>query len=192
MITDEYNEVFADPIYGPKFRRLYLRIARVGPVAARLLEARRPKTRTPRTCATSPNCWVQHRRTSGTEEESRLAIGDARAAHIAPSGEEGTAYLRVGLREARKFRYFYSSGDFTPGDDDSGDVVAAPKRAAPEFMPRLFTAEEAVDVDGKLTAQPARDEGSVVPLRRVPAEAPVKMVTAVTESLQRPSGGQKS
>ena len=30
VITDEYNEVFADPIWGPKFRQLYLRIARVG------------------------------------------------------------------------------------------------------------------------------------------------------------------
>ena len=42
VITDEYNEVFADPIWGPKFRRLYLADRPGGPLAAHVLEAGRP------------------------------------------------------------------------------------------------------------------------------------------------------
>ena len=183
VITDEYNEVFADPIYGPKFRRLYLRIARVGRSLHVFLKlvGQTKDTQNLRDITKLLGYSIAAR--TGTEEESRAGIGDSRAAHIAPSGEEGTAYLRVGLREPRKFRYFFTSGDFVPGGDGI-DAIAAPKRAAAEFMPRLFTAGETIDVDGKLTAQPAPDEGSVLPLRREPAEKPIKMVTAITESLQ--------
>lgn len=182
VITDEYNEVFADPIYGPKFRRLYLRIARVGRSLHVFLKLVGQTKDTQNLRDVSKLLGYSIAGRTGTEEESRAAIGDARAAHIAPSGEEGTAYLRVGLQNPRKFRYFYTSGDFVPGSGE--DAVAAPRRAAAEFQPRLFGAGEAVDVDGKLTARPGAEQGSVVPLRREPAEPPIKMVTAITDSLQ--------
>ncbi|WP_431241074.1 type VII secretion protein EccCa (plasmid) [Mycolicibacterium aichiense] len=183
VITDEYNEVFADPIYGPKFRRLYLRIARVGRSLHVFLKlvGQTKDTQNLRDITKLLGYSIAAR--TGTEEESRAAIGDSRAAHIAPSGEEGTAYLRVGLKEPRKFRYFFTSGDFIPGDDDD-TTAAAPKRAAAEFTPRVFSAGAAVDVDGRLTARPDTGQGSIVPIRRAPAEQPIKLVTALTDALQ--------
>lgn len=183
VITDEYNEVFADPIWGPKFRRLYLRIARVGRSLHVFLKlvGQTKDTQNLREIAKLLG-YTQAART-GTEEESRLAIGDTRAAHIAPSGEEGTAYLRVGLREPRKFRYFFTSSDFVPGGEDPAADLT-PKRAAAEFVPRLFVAGQAADVDGRLTARPD-SAACVVPIRPEPAEKPIKMATAITDALQR-------
>ena len=112
VITDEYNEVFADPIWGPKFRKLYLRIARVGRSLQVFLKlvGQTKDTQNLRDITKLLGYNIAAR--TGTEEESKAGIGDARAAHIAPRGEEGTAYLRVALREARKFRYFFTSADF--------------------------------------------------------------------------------
>ncbi|MDQ2636958.1 MAG: type VII secretion protein EccCa [Actinomycetota bacterium] len=184
VITDEYNEVFADPIYGPKFRRLYLRIARVGrSLGVKLkLVGQTKDTQNLRDITKLLGYSIAAR--TGTEEESRNAIGDARAAHIAPAGEEGTAYLRVALREPRKFRYFFTSGDYIPGSDED-NAPQAPKRAAAEFVPRVFTAAESPDIDGRLTAPPEPIEGAIVPIRREPTEKPIKMVTAITDSLQK-------
>lgn len=181
VITDEYNEVFADPIYGPKFRRLFLRIARVGRSLHVFLKlvGQTKDTQNLRDIAKLLG-YTQAART-GTEEESRAAIGDTRAAHIASDGEEGTAYLRVALREPRKYRYFYTSADYVPPSADN--VAQAPRRAAADFVPRLFTAGESPDIDGRLTAQRSDDQ-SVVPLRREPTEKPIKLVTAITDSLQ--------
>jgi len=184
VITDEYNEVFADPIYGPKFRKLYLRIARVGRSLHVFLKLVGQTKDTQNLRDISKLLGYSIAARTGTEEESRAAIGDARAAHIAPDGEEGTAYLRVALREPRKFRFFYTSGDFVPGERES-DVLATPKRAAAEFRPRVFEAGETVDVDGRLTAQTDPMAGSVVPIRPQPQEKPIKIVTAITDALQQ-------
>ena len=91
VITDEYNEVFADPIWGPKFRRLYLRIARVGRSLHVFLKlvGQTKDTQNLRDITKLLGYSIAAR--TGTEEESRAAIGDTRAAHIAPVGEEGTA-----------------------------------------------------------------------------------------------------
>jgi S-DNA-T family DNA segregation ATPase FtsK/SpoIIIE len=183
VITDEYNEVFADPIYGPKFRRLYLRIARVGRSLHVFLKlvGQTKDTQNLRDITKLLGYSIAAR--TGTEEESRAAIGDSRAAHIAPSGEEGTAFLRVGLKEPRKFRYFFTSGDYVAGGSGNSEV-RSPRRAAADFMPRLFTAEEADDVDGRLTARADTDDATVVPIRPEPTERPVKLVTAITDALQ--------
>jgi S-DNA-T family DNA segregation ATPase FtsK/SpoIIIE len=145
VITDEYNEVFADPIWGPKFRRLYLRIARVGRSLHVFLKlvGQTKDTQNLRDITKLLGYSIAAR--TGTEEESRAGIGDSRAAHIAPVGEEGTAYLRVALREPRRFRYFFSSAEWV-----------APTDAGPAAAP---VASEA-------------------------AEKPVKLVTAITESLR--------
>ena len=105
---------------GPKFRRLYLRIARVGRSLHVFLKlvGQTKDTQNLRDITKLLGYSIAAR--TVTEEESRAAIGDGRAAHIAPAGEEGTAYLRVALRQPRQFRYFYTSADFVPGGDDSG------------------------------------------------------------------------
>ena len=182
VITDEYNEVFSDPIWGPKFRRLYLRIARVGRSLHVFLKlvGQTKDTQNLRDITKLLGYSIAAR--TVTEEESRAAIGDGRAAHIAPAGEEGTAYLRVALRQPRQFRYFYTSADFVPGGDDSG-ATAAPMRAAAEFKPRLFGAGESVDIDGRLTAEPEPAEAVEI-VTPPDEEEPFKIVTAITEALQ--------
>jgi type VII secretion protein EccCb len=182
VITDEYNEVFADPIWGPKFRRLYLRIARVGRSLHVFLKlvGQTKDTQNLRDITKLLGYSIAAR--TGTEEESRAGIGDSRAAHIAPVGEEGTAYLRVALREPRRFRYFFSSADWVPPTQTG--LAEAPRRAAAEFAPRPFTAGESEDIDQRLTpvAQPC--ELTAAPVVSDSAEKPVKLVTAITESLQ--------
>jgi type VII secretion protein EccCa/type VII secretion protein EccCb len=182
VITDEYNEVFADPIWGPKFRRLYLRIARVGRSLHVYLKlvGQTKDAQNLRDITKLLGYSIAAR--TGTEEESRAGIGDSRAAHIAPVGEEGSAYLRVALREPRKFRYFFSSADWVP-PTDTGPALA-PQRAGAEFAPRLFTAGESEDIDRRLTARPEAAELNAAPVVAQPAEKPVKLVTAITESLQ--------
>ena len=190
VITDEYNEVFADPIWGPKFRRLYLRIARVGRSLHVYLKlvGQTKDTQNLRDITKLLGYSIAAR--TGTEEESRAGIGDSRAAHIAPVGEEGSAYLRVALREPRKFRYFFSSADWVP-PTDTGPALA-PQHAGAEFAPRLFTAGESEDIDRRLTAQPEAAELNAAPVVAHPVEAPVELVTAITESLQASKGAHRA
>jgi type VII secretion protein EccCb len=182
VITDEYNEVFADPIWGPKFRRLYLRIARVGRSLHVYLKlvGQTKDSQNLRDITKLLGYSIAAR--TGTEEESRAAIGDSRAAHIAPVGEEGSAYLRVALREPRKFRYFFSSADWVPPTDT--DRPQAPQRAGTEFAPRLFTAAESEDIDQRLTPRAQELEQAAAPVAAESAEKAIKLVTAITESLQ--------
>ena len=182
VITDEYNEVFSDPIWGPKFRRLYLRIARVGRSLHVFLKlvGQTMDTQNLRDIHKLLGYTIAGR--TRVEEESRAVLGVGLAAHISPRGEEGTAYLRVANTQPRKFRFFYTSADFVPGVDDSG-AAATPMRAGAEFAPRLFGAGESVDIDGRLTAQPELQEADDIALPQS-TEKPFKTVIALTEALQ--------
>src|SRR5262249_7530260 len=117
---------------------------------------------------------------TGTEEESRAAIGSNAAAHIASEGEEGTAYLRVALREPRKFRFSYPSADCVPRAQGAG-ARAAPVAAGAASTPGVFPAAAAADPDNRLTAPPAPE---VISLPVRPVEAPFKLATAITDALQ--------
>jgi S-DNA-T family DNA segregation ATPase FtsK/SpoIIIE len=85
---------------------------------------------------------------TGTEEDSREAIGSSIAAHLPEKGKEGTGYLREGMRPPREFRAFYSSPPFVPPPEDGGPAPVA--AAGTWFTPRSFTATEVPDVDGLL------------------------------------------
>ena len=63
-------------------------------------------------------------------------------------------------------------------------MAEAPRRAAAQFAPRLFTAGQSEDIDQRLTpvGQPA--ELAAAPVLADAAEQPVKLVSAITESLQ--------
>ncbi|WP_241777317.1 type VII secretion protein EccCa [Mycobacterium intracellulare] len=182
VITDEYNEVFADPIWGPKFRRLYLRIARVGRSLHVFLNlvGQTKDAQNLRDITKLLGYSIAAR--TGTEEESQAAIGDKRAAHIA-LGEEGTAYLRVALREPRRFRYFYSSADFVPSASASEDSEA-PRRGGAQFTPRVFGAAQSEDIDGRLVPAVEPEQPGAVPEVAEPAEKPIKLVNAYIEALQ--------
>lgn len=150
VITDEYNEVFRDSVYGPKFARLYERVATVGRSlhVYLLLVGQIKDTQKLRGTAKLLGYTIAGR--TSVEEESRAAIGTPLAAHIASSGEEGTAYLRVGLRQPRKFKFFYTSEDWAPPAETVRG--AQPVKATAEFEPREFDALPASDIDGRVAA----------------------------------------
>ena len=183
VITDEYNEVFSDQIYGPKFRKLYLRIARVGRSLHVFLKlvGQTKDTQNLRDIDKLLG-YVQAGRVS-REEEARAAIDDLRPAHIAPSGEEGTGYLRVALTHPRKFRFFFTSGQWSPAALTSGRG-AGPKRAAAEFIPREFTAGDAEDIDQRVNPPAELAEIVDVAEHDEPAEPSGKLLTLITDSLR--------
>jgi type VII secretion protein EccCa/type VII secretion protein EccCb len=182
VITDEYNEVFADPIYGPKFRKLYLRISRVGRSLHVFLKlVGQTKDEQNLRDITKLLGYTQVGRVA-TEEEARRSIDDVRPAHISPTGEEGTGFLRVALTHPRKFRFFYTSADWSPASAGGGRD-AGPTRAAAEFTPRLFTAGEAVDVDARVNP-PVIVPEVLAPEPSEPAEKPGKLLTLITDSLR--------
>ncbi|GAA2424359.1 type VII secretion protein EccCa [Mycolicibacterium llatzerense] len=180
VVTDEYNEVLRDPIYGPKFARLYERVASQGRSlhVDLLLIGQLKDTQKLRGTAKLLGYAIAAR--TGVEEESRAAIGTPLAAHIAASGEEGTAYLRVGLKQPRKFKFFFSSGDWAPEAESLRG--AGPVKASAEFAPREFDALPASDIDGRVAAVVV-DE--VDPADVVVPEKVGKLVNLVTESLQK-------
>ena len=119
VISDEYNEMFADPIWGRSSAACSAHRAR-GPLAARVLAAGRPDGGHPESARHPQAAWASPSPRAPAPRRSRgRRSAIRRAAHIAPEGEEGTAYLRVALREPRKFRYFYTSADFVPDGDGS-------------------------------------------------------------------------
>nr|QGW61044.1 ESX secretion system protein EccC [Mycolicibacterium sp.] len=183
VITDEYNEVFADPIYGPKFRRLYLRIARVGRslhVFLRLVG----QTKDQQNLRDIDKLlgFVTAART-GTESESTAAIGSKVAAMIPPSGEEGTAYLRVAKNQPRKYRYFFTSGEWFPRTEDD-NASAGPGKTLTEFEPREFGVEPAPDLDNRVARVEVPEV--IAPVEpAAPTEKYGKLVRLITDSMQQ-------
>ena len=178
VIADEYQELLSDKDWGDKFRSLFWRIMRQGRAYHMFLQlvGQTVDTQKLRDIRKLLGFTIAGR--TGTEEDSREALGVGIAAKIDEKGAEGTAYLRVAQRQPRQFRFFYSSADFVPqsGPDDS-----RPLEAGTWFEPRPFTAEEAPDIDGLLAEPVEQDTAAPV---RVPEETSVKIIDAVIGSLQ--------
>ena len=177
VIADEYQELLSDRDWGDKFRSLFWRIMRQGRAYHMFLQlvGQTVDTQKLRDIRKLLGFTIAGR--TGTEEDSREALGVGIAAKIDEKGAEGTAFLRVAQRQPRQFRFFYSSADFVPqtGPDDS-----RPLEAGTWFEPRAFTAEEAADIDG-LLAEPVERDAAPAP---VPEAASVKIIDAVIGSLQ--------
>ena len=180
VVVDEYNEMLKDKTYGPKFRVLFERICRVGRSLHVFLQLVGQTVDTQNLREVNKLLGFRVAARLGREEDSREAIGSGIAAHIPEQGAEGSAYLRVALRQPREFRYFFTSARFTPKADESGPAQPVP--AGTWFAPREFTAAAAADVDG-LLATP------VTPA--LPAAAPAepdgdrpKIVEALSASLR--------
>ncbi|WP_094287345.1 type VII secretion protein EccCa [Mycobacterium lehmannii] len=177
VIADEYQELLNDTDWGDKFRSLFWRIMRQGRAYHMFLQlvGQTVDTQKLRDIRKLLGFTIAGR--TGTEEDSREAIGSTIAAKIDEKGAEGTAYLRVAQRQPRQFRFFYSSADFVPqtGPDESRAV-----EAGTWFEPRPFTAEQARDIDGLLAEPVEHDTATPAPA----AEASVKIVDAVIGSLQ--------
>lgn len=165
VICDEYNEMLADPIWGPKFRRLFWRIGRLGRAYHIFLQlvGQVVDTQNLRDVRKVLGFTIAGR--TSREEDSREAIGSSVAAHVPEEGAEGTAYLRVALRQPREFKFFYSSAKHVPRAVTADS--AEPLRAGTWFEPRTFTVDEAVDLDGLLAtpAHAAQPEPVIIPDR---------------------------
>ncbi len=180
VVVDEYNEMLKDKLYGPKFRLLFERICRVGRSLHVFLQLVGQTVDTQGLREINKLLGFRVAARLGREEDSREAIGSGIAAHIPEQGAEGTAYLRVALRQPREFRYFFTSARFTPRAVESGP--AQPVRAGTWFTPRVFTAAEAVDLDG-LLASPAIPELPAAPPPDPDEDRP-KIVDALSASLR--------
>ncbi|WP_375489191.1 type VII secretion protein EccCa, partial [uncultured Mycobacterium sp.] len=181
VICDEYNEMFTDPIWGLKFRQLFWRIVRQGRSLHVFLQlvGQIVDTQNLRDIRKQLGFTIAAR--TGREEDSREAIGSGVAAHIPPENAEGTAYLRVALRQPRQFRFFYSSAPFVASRASRRAVE--PVRAGTWFEPRVFSVEQAEDIDGLLAAPPVAPEPVEV-ADPMPSGPNTKIVDALINSLQ--------
>ncbi|PXX01564.1 type VII secretion protein EccCa [Mycolicibacterium moriokaense] len=185
VICDEYQEMLADPEWGPKFQKLFWRIVRQGRAYHMFLQLVGQTVDTQKLRDTRKLLGFTIAARTGREEDSREAIGSTVAAHLPERGAEGTAYLRVAQRQPREFRFFYSSAQFVP---PVGTEDAEPVRAGTWFDPRPFSVDETADIDGLLASpqQPKAVAAAAVEPAALPGE-PAKnplIVDAVIASLQ--------
>ena len=178
VIADEYQELLSDRDWGDKFRSLFWRIMRQGRAYHMFLQlvGQTIDTQKLRDIRKLMGFTIAAR--TGTEEDSREALGSGIAAKIDEKGAEGTAYLRVAQRQPRQFRFFYSSADFVP---QTGREESRPLEAGTWFEPRAFTAEEAIDIDGLLAEPVDTAAPTPAPVLHAPS---VNMIDAVINSLQ--------
>ena len=185
VIIDEYQELFGSEL-GSKFIDLCWRIVRQGRSLHVFLQLAGQTVDVHRLQKIRSLIGFFMALRTGTEEDSREAIGSSIAAHLPEKGREGTGYLREGQRPPREFRAFYSSPPFVPPPESGPVPVAA---AGTWFTPRPFTAAVAEDDDGLLAA-PSTDgqvpsrEPQPVPLPAAPGELPPTLVDTVVASLR--------
>ncbi|MCG5433043.1 type VII secretion protein EccCb [Mycobacterium sp. MYCO198283] len=195
VIIDEYQELFGSEL-GPKFIDLCWRIVRQGRSLHVFLQLAGQTVDVHRLQKIRSLIGFFMALRTGTEEDSREAIGSTIAAHLPEKGKEGTGYLREGQRPPREFRAFYSSAPFIPPSESGPAPVAA---AGTWFTPRPFTATAADDEDG-LLAHPEpggqnanghagngqRGNGHVEPpaAAAAPGELPPTVVDTVVKALK--------
>ena len=186
VIIDEYQELFGSEL-GSKFIDLCWRIVRQGRSMHVFLQLAGQTVDSHRLMKIRSLIGFFMALRTGTEEDSREAIGSSIAAHLPEKGKEGTGYLREGQRPPREFRAFYSSPPFVPPPEDGGPVPVA--AAGTWFTPRTFTATEVPDEDG-LLAPPETNGHEPAPVRErapiplAPGELPPTMVDTIVESLR--------
>lgn len=189
VIIDEYQELFGSEL-GSKFIDLCWRIVRQGRSLHVFLQLAGQTVDVHRLQKIRSLIGFFMALRTGTEEDSREAIGSSIAAHLPEKGREGTGYLREGQRPPREFRAFYSSPPFVPPPEAGPAPVAA---AGTWFSPRSFTATVADDEDG-LLATPAVNgqelaREPVAPSPTAPGELPPTLVDTIVDSL-RATGAQ--
>ncbi len=186
VIIDEYQELFGSEL-GSKFIDLCWRIVRQGRSMHVFLQLAGQTVDSHRLMKIRSLIGFFMALRTGTEEDSREAIGSSIAAHLPEKGKEGTGYLREGQRPPREFRAFYSSPPFVPPPEDGGPTPMA--AAGTWFTPRSFTATEVPDVDGLLAPpetngqQPAPVQEQA-PMQLAPGELPPTVVDTIVDSLR--------
>ena len=186
VIIDEYQELFRSEL-GTQFVDLCWRIVRQGRSMHVFLQLAGQTVDAHRLMKIRSLIGFFMALRTGTEEDSREAIGSSIAAHLPEKGKEGTGYLREGQRPPREFRAFYSSPPFVPPPEDGGPAPVA--AAGTWFTPRSFTATEVPDDDGML-APPETNGHEPAPVQEqtpmplAPGELPPTVVDTIVESLK--------
>ncbi|MFZ0833806.1 MAG: FtsK/SpoIIIE domain-containing protein, partial [Mycobacterium sp.] len=185
VIIDEYQELFGSEL-GSKFIDLCWRIVRQGRSLHVFLQLAGQTVDVHRLQKIRSLIGFFMALRTGTEEDSREAIGSSIAAHLPEKGREGTGYLREGQRPPREFRTFYSSPPFVPPPDSGPAPVVA---AGTWFTPRPFTATVAEDEDGllatpSLNGQEHAPEPAPAALAAAPGELPPTLVDTIVASLR--------
>jgi len=186
VIIDEYQELFRSEL-GSQFVDLCWRIVRQGRSLHVFLQLAGQTVDSHRLMKIRSLIGFFMALRTGTEEDSREAIGSPIAAHLPEKGKEGTGYLREGMRPPREFRAFYSSPPFVPPPEDGGPAPVA--AAGTWFTPRTFTATEMPDEDG-LLAPPETNGQEPAPVPEqaptplAPGELPPTLVDTIVDSLQ--------
>ena len=119
VIIDEYQELFRSEL-GTEFVDLCWRIVRQGRSMHVFLQLAGQTVDSHRLMKIRSLIGFFMALRTGTEEDSREAIGSSIAAHLPEKGKEGTGYLREGMRAPREFRAFYTSPPFVPPPEDGG------------------------------------------------------------------------
>ena len=185
VIIDEYQELFGSEL-GSKFIDLCWRIVRQGRSLHVFLQLAGQTVDVHRLQKIRSLIGFFMALRTGTEEDSREAIGSSIAAHLPEKGREGTGYLREGQRPPREFRAFYSSPPFVPPPESGPAPMAA---AGTWFTPRPFTATIAEDEDGllatpALNGQELASEPAPATLPAAPGELPPTLVDTIVASLR--------
>ncbi len=186
VIIDEYQELFRSEL-GSEFVDLCWRIVRQGRSMHVFLQLAGQTVDAHRLMKIRSLIGFFMALRTGTEEDSREAIGSSIAAHLPEKGKEGTGYLREGQRPPREFRAFYSSPPYVAPPEDGGTAPVA--AAGTWFAPRAFTATEVHDDDG-LLAPPERNGHEPAPMQEqtptplAPGELPPTVVDTIVESLR--------
>ena len=185
VIIDEYQELFGSEL-GSKFIDLCWRIVRQGRSLHVFLQLAGQTVDTHRLMKIRSLIGFFMALRTGTEEDSREAIGSSIAAHLPEKGKEGTGYLREGQRPPREFRAFYSSPPFVPPPESDGQ---APVAAGTWFTPRSFTATTVPDDDGLLAPPETNGHHHQTPVAEpapplAPGELPPTLVDTIVESLR--------
>ena len=186
VIIDEYQELFRSDL-GAEFVDLCWRIVRQGRSMHVFLQLAGQTVDSHRLMKIRSLIGFFMALRTGTEEDSREAIGSSIAAHLPEKGKEGTGYLREGMRPPREFRAFYTSPPFVPPPEDGGPAQVA--AAGTWFTPRTFTATEVPDVEG-LLAPPETNGHEPAPVQErapvalAPGELPPTVVDTIVDSLK--------
>lgn len=186
VIIDEYQELFRSEL-GAEFVDLCWRIVRQGRSMHVFLQLAGQTVDSHRLMKIRSLIGFFMALRTGTEEDSREAIGSSIAAHLPEKGKEGTGYLREGMRPPREFRAFYTSPPFVPPPEDGGPAQVA--AAGTWFTPRTFTATEVPDFEG-LLAPPETNGHEPAPVQEqapvalAPGELPPTVVDTIVDSLR--------
>ena len=125
VICDEYQEMLADPEWGPKFQKLFWRIVRQGRAYHMFLQLVGQTVDTQKLRDTRKLLGFTIAARTGREEDSREAIGSTVAAHLPEKGAEGHRLSAGGAAPAARVPVLLFLGGVHPAGGHRGRRTGA-------------------------------------------------------------------